>query len=487
MVPTFKILDALSPQKSRRWWTSRFWPAASFIVLVASCTPSESIISVDPQTRLQTMTGWEVTPRGWEQDKKNDRYDPSFVAGLPVTLERLVNDLGINRIRLEVWSGAENPVDYVSRFLRGEIGYQEMKHHRYEKINDNADPATIDPAGFQFAHLDWQIENIALPMKALLEARKDRLYLNFCYVDFKFASDQGRFSHAENPDEYAEIIAASFRHLRDKYGITPDGFEIILEPENTEDWSKKRGAAIGPCLVAAVDRLKAEGFAPDVIAPSCKSTGAALDYFDKLIRFPGVRERLDTFSYHRYGGDSPANLEAVGKRGAQFHLRTGMAERLGADVDKLYQDLTLANVSFWQQWGIAEKHADRGYFYLVGSDTGDPAKPNIRLSSRSRLLQQYFRHVRIGDVRIGATSNNPAECAPVAFVDPEGNHTVVVRLRSERAFSVEGLPAGRYEITFSGQAHNHARLDEQVLAAGETLRLAGPEAGVMTISARPGG
>ena len=51
-------------------------------------------------------------PRFWEQDKRRDRYDASWLRCRDLILDRLVNELGINRIRIEIKSRAENPVDY---------------------------------------------------------------------------------------------------------------------------------------------------------------------------------------------------------------------------------------------------------------------------------------------------------------------------------------------------------------------------------------
>lgn len=449
-------------------------------LLFVSCESSEPVISLEPDSRFQTMMGWEVTARGWEQDKANNRYDGTFVRALPVVLDKLVNDLGINRIRLEIWSGSENPVDYVAQFFAGRIGYKEMKSHRYEKVNDNNDPFRADPKGFQFSHLDWQIENIAIPMQKLLAARGERLYVNFCYVDFQFASRQGQLSHAKNPEEYAELIETAFLHMKDTYGVTPDALEIILEPENTADWGSKSGRRIGPCLVAAVDRLRRSGFSPAVLAPSCKATDNALRYFDSIIEMPGVRDRLSTLTYHRYGGDWKWNVKGIGERAERYNLSSGMSERLGAGVSMLLEDLTLGRVSFWQQWSIAELDRDRGYSYLNVS-LRDPENPKVELSSRSRVLQQYFRYVRLGAVRIGASSNASKSFAPVAFVNPSGQLAVIVKNDSEAPFSIKGLPAGAYRVSYSGPSANHASRPPITISDGETLTTSGDRSGAVTI------
>ena len=130
------------------------------------------------------MKGWEVTARFWEQDKRRDRYDPSWLRYRDLILDRLVNELGINRIRIEIRSGAENPVDYWTLFRQNKIGYKEAKRHRYEKINDNDDPNVVNMAGFQFSELDDQVENILLPLKQRIQDNGERLFVNLCYVDF---------------------------------------------------------------------------------------------------------------------------------------------------------------------------------------------------------------------------------------------------------------------------------------------------------------
>ncbi|MBK7284851.1 MAG: hypothetical protein IPI83_11130 [Sphingomonadales bacterium] len=82
-----------------------------------------SRISIDGTRAGQTLSGWEVTARFWELDKANDRYDGSWLASRDAIVQKLIDDAGITRVRLEVRSGVENPVDYWSQFVAGQIGY----------------------------------------------------------------------------------------------------------------------------------------------------------------------------------------------------------------------------------------------------------------------------------------------------------------------------------------------------------------------------
>ena len=104
--------------------------------------------------------------------------------------------------------------------------------------------------------MDYQVEKIVLPLKRRLEARGEKLFVNFNYVDFGQTELKGSLSHAHQPAEYAELIHAAFVHLKDKYGLVPDALEIILEPDNSDHW---RGRQIGEAIRSVSARLKADG------------------------------------------------------------------------------------------------------------------------------------------------------------------------------------------------------------------------------------
>src|SRR4029079_3009863 len=97
--------------------------------------PEPAEVVVNPATTYQTMKGWEATARLWETNKEEDRYDASWLDFRDHIFDRLANALGVARGRTEVKRGAENPVDYWTKFEKGEIGYKEFRRHYYEKIN----------------------------------------------------------------------------------------------------------------------------------------------------------------------------------------------------------------------------------------------------------------------------------------------------------------------------------------------------------------
>ena len=440
-----------------------------------------AVITIHPDQAFQRMTGWEVTLRLWETNKAEDRFDDSWENHAPEIFDRLVNELGINRVRLEIKSGIENAVDYWELFEKGEIGYLEYKKHYYQKINDNDDPRQLNAAGIQFSMLDYQVEKMLLPIKKLVEANGEKLFINLCYVDFKGTGSQGSFSHALDAEEYAELITATFDRLAEKYGITPDALEITLEPENSVHW---RGKQIGTGLVAAAARLKQSGYSPEFIAPSTTYASNVPEYFDEMIAVPGTENVLSTIAYHRYDHIPDAvTLPPIHARAEKYGLRTAMLESLEAGSAQLHADLTEANISAWQQYGIAVKLPEEwnfrfGYYYALQVD--GQGKPRVVLSESGRDLIHYFKYVRMNAVRIGATSSDKAHRV-AAFRNSDGSHVLVVRSRRSAELEIRLQPAGTYGLRYTTADEFHESMPDIAIAAGEGMKIVMPGPGMLTI------
>jgi hypothetical protein len=460
------------------------WVSASAALLfigalaLSGCESEPGEIIVDPTRTYQTMKGWEATARLWETNKEEDRYDQSWLSFRNHIFDRLVNELGINRVRLEIKSGAENPVDYWTKFETGEIGYKAYRRYYYEKINDNDVPDRINPAGIQFSALDYQVEAIVLPLKRRIEANGERLFVNLNYVDFGQTEEKGTLSHALNPEEYAELIHAAFVHLKEKYSLVPDALEIILEPDHTDHW---RGKEIGEAVVAVVRRLTAAGFSPQIIAPSTAAAQAAPSYFDELTSVPGAGPLISTLSYHRYGWGASKALPEILKRAQKFGISTAMLEHLTGDGQELHDDLTRANVSAWQQYAIATRsvagRSDKnGYYYIL--DLKNPAAPVLRMAARTRILAQYFRYIRFGAQRIEAHADR-SELKPVAFRNTDGTYVVVVQVESAGTFRVRGVPPGRYYVRYTTNQETGRELPP-LMADGKAISAQLPAPGTVT-------
>jgi hypothetical protein len=340
-----------------------------------------STITVDPRTTYQTIKGWEAV--AFALDPANAAY-PNFKDTL---VKLAVNDVGINRVRLEIRSGVENSDDNWSAYQAGTIDYQTWRSRRYATINDDADPQTINPAGFHFSEMDNAIDLIVNPLRKEMEANGEKLCVNVNYVAFTGQITDGIYIH-NDPVEYAEFVLAAYLHLQEKYGWVPDLWEVILEPDNVSQWN---GKLIGEAIVASAQRLRAAGFEPAFVAPSNTNMTNAVQYFDQMVAVPGVLPVLREFSYHRYGGVSPESLRAIAARGKQHGIDTSMLEwwSSGNGYATLHEDLKIGNNSAWEQGVLAGAMNSDMSIYQI--DDSNAAQPRVVLTDKTKFLRQYYK------------------------------------------------------------------------------------------------
>ncbi len=429
-------------------------------------------IHLNPATTFQTISGWEVTAQAGQQEcagfnnYKNQLFDLT------------VNDLGINRIRLEVRSGSENPVDYFNQFITGQIPFSQWRPHWYEIINDNSNSTVLAANGFQFSELDHTIDNVVLPLQQRLAARGETLYVNLNVVDFDSNQGQSNVQFQSSPQEYGEFVLATFQHIQSKYGWSPDALEVILEPD-VAAWGT--GTVVGDALVAAAGRLQAAGFSPDYIVPSNTDMGRAITFFDALAQNSAALNLVTELSYHRYSGVSDANLQTIGSRATQYGINTSMLEHINSGYLDLHQDLKVARVSAWQQFALAFCTTDNGaQYYLINNS--NPNSPTVNMASRTYLLRQYFKYVRHGAVRIDATTSN-SSFDPLAFINTNGKYVVVIKTTTDGTLAIHDLPAGTYGIKYMTTGLSEGNPPNVTLSAGQVLNTSIPAAGVLTVYA----
>ncbi len=429
---------------------------------------ANATINLNNGITYQTVTGWEATAQAGQED-------PTFPLYKDLLYDQAVNDLGINRLRLEIYSGAENPVDYFSQYLTGQITAAEYRTHWYEIINDNADPLSINPAGFQFAALDYAINNVVLPIRQRLAARGEALFLNLCYVDLGVSA----FEHKTNPSEYAEFVLVTYQHMQQKYGFVPNTWEVILEPDTASaQWT---GTDIGNTIKAAGDRLVATGFAnPKFTAPSTTNLDNAPPFFDLIAAVPGALAYLSEISYHRYQGG--AQLANIVQRAMNNGKDAAMLEHIGSGHVNLHTDLTTGRNSAWQQFTLAFPEAppidDGAKYYLV--NITNPMNPVVSIATRTKFLRQYFKFIRAGAQRIAATTTNGA-FDPVAFINTDGKWVVVVKTTMNGTIDIQGLPAGTYGVKYTTDAQYDVDLPDVTIAGGQLVSPTILAAGVITV------
>jgi hypothetical protein len=407
-------------------------------LLAASCqtpTSSPAIVLLDASTTYQTISGWEAVAQAGELDFPN--LFPKYQASL---FDQAVNELGINRLRLEV----------------------------------NSQPAGTPGSPFDLQTLDRTVELVALPIKQRLESNHERLWLNVTVVGNELQDDPGKF---------ASQTLAVYQHLQSRYSLVPDSWEI-LEPGQFH-W--KSAMATANALLAAAQLLGSDGFAPYIVTPSSEcGAQTAMDYFDAETRsVPDLVPYIREFAYHRYCPPSPQDLQRVAQLGQRYGIATAQLEHIGSDYHDLHADLKLANVSAWEQYALAYPKCpaqDDGDVYYVISRCGGE-EPAIQLGWRTRFLRQYFKYIRRGAVRIQATSTS-AFFDPLAFVNTNSGFVVVVNATRGGQFLITGLPAGFYGIKYTTDHEYNVDLPSILLGDGQDLHAAIPEAGVVTIYTR---
>jgi hypothetical protein len=320
--------------------------------------------------------------------------------------------------------------------------------------------------------LDWHVDNAVQPMREIFAARGEKLFLNLTYVAFTGQIVDGEYLH-DDPEEYGEFVLATYLHLQEKYGFVPDAWEVILEPDNVEQW-KRDPRLIGRAIVAAARRLEENGFTPSFIAPSVTNMKNAVPYFDALASVPGALQYVRELSYHRYWG-SP--LQAIADRAREAGVGTSMLEFWfgRATYEVLYEDLTVGNNIVWQGRLMHEQ------FDLKGAQEGMP----LTLAEDVRYTRQYTAYIRAGALRIDAPSTDPGVFDPLAFINPDGSYVVVIKTRQKGEAAIHGLPAGEYEISYAVTDGSVIRDEPVAIQPGEVLRAKIPSRGVLTIAALP--
>ncbi len=420
-------------------------------------------ITFDRTERHQTMTAWEATVDLFWPDKIAPYREEMF--------DRLLDDIGITRLRVGIFSGTENTDRSFDAVRERRINGDEWRARRYVTVNDDDDPLHINWDGFDFANLDWRIDTTVLPLLEKAKARGRKLEINLSYEAFTGQNRGDSYIHTD-PEEYAEFMLAAFLHMQEKYGFVPDALEALLEPENSPNWTPE---LLGDAIAAATRRLDRAGFHPRIIAPSVTDARNAVSWMQGIAGVPGAMDALKEFSYHRYRGARNPVIKGIADEAAQLGIETSMLELWfdKATYEVLYSDLTLGNVSAWQGNTVTGHHEI------------DPAHPNggtLVLKENARYFRQYTAYVHPGDTRIGAASTDMWLAAPVAFESPTGEIAIILKTFRAGQAEITDLPAGTYYVSYAVEAGSGRIEQPFAVVEGTPLIVDMPGKGVVTIS-----
>ncbi len=384
------------------------------IVLSAVAVSHAAVtVTVDTADTHQTLRGWGcVLP--WLMDVP----DPLVAQIIDVG----VNDLGLNCFRYECPAGWSTDVT------------------RWEWLNDDDDPCHINWDAFNTADLDAKIAKWVLPVKQAVEANGEPFYLQVSPSWFDGGSSGSiPVWMFRNAGEYAEWAEALLLRLRDAHGIEADYYTICNEAANNNAFTS--AAVVAKMIKTLAPRLAEHGFATRFAFPESINAYAAYSAIQQVAGDDELWDLVDVITYHLYGGtDYRDDLWAFA---APRGIQTAQTEFLGSSsftnvVDNLYNDMTVANVSEWEVYGM-------------GFPVPDDARTSFTRSSHFWLFRQIMPYVRPGAVRVGATSDE-ATVRALAF-ERDGEVTVLLINTGggsiARTVNVSGLPAGEYAASRS--------------------------------------
>ncbi len=426
--------------------------ALLLMAVVGGCTSTalaDVTVTIDAQTQHQTMLGWgKTTSHLRVPDRLRD-----------LCVQRMVDDLGLTRLRLEPPSGNRS------------------KHGPWEWVNDNGDPYDIEWSAFDTEELDFRAAHWVVPFKDRVEANGDPfdIYVSPSYFDGGSSGTVPAWL-LHSPGEYAEWATAALLRLKESHGIVADYYCICNEAGNNNAF---RPDVVGRMIATLGPRLEELGLPTKIQFPEGVNAEVSLRYIEALRDRTEIWPYIGAISYHLYGKNEV--LTDIRDFARERGLPTAQTEFMNLTMDHLYNDLTLGGASYWEIYGLG------GPDYRLVSTYSDSSA--FRGGPQYWNFRQVTHYVRPGAVRVEATSDD-ASLRALAFVT-DGKATVALinttPPHADQTVSVEGLPAGEYGVSRSVGRRIYEELGVQRVGVNGTLIADVPANSVLTVYPRAAG
>ena len=402
-------------------------------------------VKINPAVTHQTVLGWSVNPwQPWMTAWQRDRL-----------LDEAVNELGLTRIRYGPQNGNRAAVT------------------EWEPVNDDGDPEHINWNAFGTAEVDKYVAMWIKPFKERVEANGEKFEL-WISPSFFNGGSTGRVPEwlYRSPGEYAEYATAFLLYLRDKHGIEADHYVICNEPANNnlfQPW------VVGRMIRTLGPQMKKLGLKTTIQFPDGVSAQTTWRFIQALKNDDEVWPYITHLSYHLYGRNNERTLirDFAKARG----IPTGQTEYMSQTTEVLYDDMTLADASYWSIYGW-------GRVLGVNHDGASFKREQCYWNFR-----QVMHYVRPGAVRVDAASDDDSLRA-LAFTH-EGRLTVVLfnnrRNSKKQDVTISGLPAGRYGICQTVNRRPYQERGVATVGADGKLALPAVKGSVVTVYPHPGG
>ncbi|NLF30768.1 MAG: hypothetical protein GX591_07770 [Planctomycetes bacterium] len=421
---------------------------AALIALSAAASQAAVTVTVDTAATHQTIRGWGAA-LPWLMDV------PDRLAGQIIDVA--VNDLGLNGFRYECPAGWSTEAT------------------RWEWLNDDDDPCRINWDAFNLPGLDDKMAKWVVPTRNAVEANGERFYLQVSPSFFDGGSSGSiPVWMFRNAGEYAEWAEAVLLRMRDAHGIEADTYTICNEAANNNAFTS--AAVVARMIKTLAPRLAAHGLPTRFQFPESINAYAAISAIQSVQHDDELWSLVEVISYHLYGGtDYRDDLWAFASARGIDTAQTEFMENTGNAIDHLYNDLTIANTSQWEVYGM-------------GFPMPDDTRTSFTRSSGFWSFRQAMHYIRPGAVRVEAASSL-AGVRPLAFVR-DGEVTVLLINTTSGAaqtVTVNGLPAGQYAASRSVNKGVFQELGVRTVGADGRLTLDVPNGAMLTIYPHNGG
>lgn len=324
-----------------------------------------------------------------------------------------------------------------------------------EPVNDDADPATKNPAGFVRPddHL-WQLDEIT--------ARGAPLLVGALWTPPAWMKTNGQETHGGSllpgmDVELAEFFSAYLDFVADA-GHALDALSIQNEPEAAQVWDSNvyDPMSYATTLERVAQRFDLDGHAVGLVAPDNAVLNFTLLYHSFVAAQPTAMQRLRAIAFHLYQYDyyqlaeqdaALAALEANAPPGVprwmtEYSNTTGIGYgswEEGLAQAKLVHTALARGVSTYVMWNLYRPGGPGEALVVIPTSAGTPG---YTVTPKYWTLRQFTKWVRPGAVRVAAASDD-AQVLVSAFRDDAGARTVAVL--------TNGAAEGRWAV-FAGGA-----------------------------------
>ncbi len=424
---------------------------AIITLLSATRLMAQDTVHVNSAVTYQTIKGW-VGAGG-----ENTQFEGTPPYMITQDINESVNGVGFTGLRDDMY--------------QGNYSHSYGQQHTWEWTNDNGSPDTVTESAFDSGAIDYYYNNLIVPWRNAVVGNGDS-FLFYMSPSWYYGGSTGdipaflRYS----PGEYAEYYISYMNHIKNQYGLIPNYITMCNEAGN--------GNAFYELLVAnmiktVMPRVQAAGYTNTWCQyPECVSTQQSWQYIDSGLLDPGIWPYIKCLSFHKYGTNDPYRHD-IDSLATLKGIISAQTEEQGEGISEVYNDITLAGVSYWQAYAI-----------------GDYCVPNANNTwythgAKYWTFRQLMHYVRPGAVRIAAVSNDTPAIVSLAF-NQGGNITTLILNNNAASIAttvtIAGLPAGNYAVSqVLGSGSPYTEFGVYTVGGSGTLTLPLANQAIMTV------